>query len=250
MTEYDLGQNQGGRITPGPDGNLWFADDTGIAKITTAGNLTTYTVSACNQTLGAVGITAGPDGAIWFTISNNCNEIGRSTLDGAMTLYPAGGSISGFSSIVQGADGNLWFMYNGAIGKMTTSGSVTVYNGPTPMDLTAGPDGNIWFTDASNAIGRITPNGVITEFPLSSGYHKYPTYVTAGSDGNLWFAEHGGGGLGKITTSGAITEYALSGYNPYVYSGPLGIAFGSDGNIWFISNDGSQGYVDKVPYPH
>ena len=37
-------------------------------------------------------------------------------------------------------------------------------------DLTAGPDGNLWFTTVAftdrNKIGRITPSGQITEFPI------------------------------------------------------------------------------------
>src|SRR5260370_36636867 len=42
---------------------------------------------------------------------------------------------------------------------------------PTPAvtasTLVTGPDGNIWFTDQdNNAIGRETPDGAVTEFPL------------------------------------------------------------------------------------
>src|SRR5439155_25862858 len=33
-------------------------------------------------------------------------------------------------------------------------------------EIAAGPDGNLWFTEpAPNRIGRITPAGVVTEFP-------------------------------------------------------------------------------------
>ncbi len=36
-----------------------------------------------------------------------------------------------------------------------------------PLGITAGPGGNLWFTDSgSNKIGRISPSGKITEFPV------------------------------------------------------------------------------------
>jgi streptogramin lyase len=61
-----------------------------------------------------------------------------------------------------------------------------------PGDITAGPDGNLWFTeDESNhvqngKIGRLTLTGTISAFPLptSSGG---PGGITVGPDGNLWF---------------------------------------------------------------
>jgi streptogramin lyase len=37
-------------------------------------------------------------------------------------------------------------------------------------------------------IGRRTPGGVITEFPIQIG-ESQPTDIAAGADGNLWFTE-------------------------------------------------------------
>ena len=58
----------------------------------------------------------------------------------------------------------------------------------------AGPDGNLWFTEGSpGGIGRITPAGVVTEFPRRStpGFtaERIPSGITTGADGNLWFTE-------------------------------------------------------------
>jgi serine/threonine protein kinase len=45
----------------------------------------------------------------------------------------------------------------------TPAGSITEFDVPTansqPLEITAGPDGNLWFTDHVSAIGRITPSG-------------------------------------------------------------------------------------------
>src|SRR5262245_6266573 len=58
--------------------------------------------------------------------------------------------------------------------------------------ITTGPDGNVWFTEqAGPKIGRITPAGVVTEFPISeAGSHpSSPKAICAGPDGNLWFID-------------------------------------------------------------
>jgi streptogramin lyase len=56
----------------------------------------------------------------------------------------------------------------------------------TPFSITAGPDGNIWFTETGgNKIGRISLAGTITEFSAPGA----PGGITAGPDGALWFTE-------------------------------------------------------------
>ncbi len=49
--------------------------------------------------------------------------------------------------------------------------------------IVAGPDGNLWFSETCG-IGRITPGGAITEFPLASC--TWPLGITVGPDGNVW----------------------------------------------------------------
>src|SRR5450759_2766897 len=106
--------------------------------------------------------------------------------------------------------------------------------GAVPEGITAGPDGNLWFTEfTGNRIGRITPLGVVTEFSAGITAGAYPRYITAGSDGNLWFTEAVGDRIGRITTGGVVTEFSAgitAGASPY------GITAGPDGNLWFTED--------------
>ncbi len=100
--------------------------------------------------------------------------------------------------------------------------------------IAAGPDGNVWFS-GNGQIGRITPTGVVTLFPVPTS-NDTSAAIVAGPDGAMWFTESSLNSgnffakIGRITTSGAITEYPL----PDPLSGPTGIVAGSDGALWFI----------------
>ena len=69
-----------------------------------------------------------------------------------------------------------------------------------PDQIAAGPDGNLWFTEAfGNKIGRITTAGVITEFAVPTA-GSGPFGITAGPDGAVWFLESFSNKIGRITT--------------------------------------------------
>jgi hypothetical protein len=109
------------------------------------------------------------------------------------------------------------------------------------MAITAGPDGNLWFTEIlGKQIGRITPDGSITEFPLGGPPSSDPNYITAGPDGNLWFTEDtalpNGNQIGRITPDGSITEWPVRTPN----CRPMEITAGPDGNLWFTEYYGMQ----------
>ena len=85
------------------------------------------------------------------------------------------------------------------------AGTVTEFSagitpGSAPGDIAAGPDGNLWFTEAyGNRIGRITPAGTITEFSAGISGNSTPQGIAAGSDGNLWFTETYLSRIGRIS---------------------------------------------------
>ena len=118
--------------------------------------------------------------------------------------------------------------------------------GAAPIGITAGPDGNLWFTESFHfntgevgKIGQITPDGVVTEFQdgITGGPMGLAVLfgITAGSDGNLWFAEENTDKIGRITPAGVVTEFNLT-----AGSGPQDITAGPDGNLWFTEQAASR----------
>jgi streptogramin lyase len=168
-----------------------------------------------------------------------------------VTLYDvsAPSGISFARHLVKGPDGELWFIEdvldndrhqtNGIIGKITSAGVVSGFLVPGidgVSDMTVGPDGNYWFTETNaNKIGKLTPQGALTEYQLPQGRCTYPTGITAGSDNNIWFVEtteqNTGCGaksfLAKLTLDEVFTEYPIPGVN-MGYT----IVTGPDGNLW------------------
>ena len=128
-------------------------------------------------------------------------------------------------------------------------GPIVEYSLPAnsvPLGIAWGPDGNVWFTEAGvNKIGRMTPDGSLTEFPVPVAAGM-PTNmllgITAGPDGAMWFAEEGADTIGRITTDGDLTEFPLptAGGPSYLMVGPRYITSGPDGNLWFY---GIKGHV-------
>src|SRR5579884_434780 len=69
--------------------------------------------------------------------------------------------------------------------------------GSLPFRIAVGSDGNLWFTEfGHNALGRITPAGVVTEFTLPPG--SSPLGITSGPGGLPYFTENGLGKVGSI----------------------------------------------------
>jgi len=248
-------------ITSGPDGALWFSElsSSQIGRIATDGTLTEFAVRG---DVHPNGITTGPDGNLWFT-ETSAGMIGQMTPDGKVKQFRPPTSYAGPVGIVTGPDGNLWFteFVVDKIGRITPDGKITEFAvAPQPkltntqttlatpaprgvFQITVGPDKNLWFTEQTgNQIGRITPDGTITEYPLI-GDNNYPDSIVTGPDGNLWFTETGTGRIGRITPSGVVTSYEI----PTRHSAASGIAVGPDGKLWFTENQVAQlGKIDPT----
>jgi streptogramin lyase len=207
------------QITTGPDGNLWLSEpdvDT-LARITPAGVLTSFNIQDSPS-----GLVTGPDDNLWFS-----------------------GTTGGPNSYGVGLQGTPLIGRYALPSDANPNGVVTEFKvglSGIPGPLIAGPDGNLWFSEGSaQKIGRITAQGIITEFPVPSLVFPGALDLTAGPDGNVWFTDSDV--VGRITPSGDITEFPV----PVDQPGPglRGITTGPDGNLWFDENFANQiGHMD------
>jgi len=143
-------------ITTGPDGNVWFVElNAGkIGKVTPQGQFTEFggTGSEVEE------IAPGPDGNLWFTVADG--HVGKSTVDGSITVYSIPGSNLGLGPITDGPDKHLWV---GAVDaneliRIDTAGNFNIFaipfsGMPQPYGITTGPDRNVWFTVNGYRVG-------------------------------------------------------------------------------------------------
>ena len=107
--------------------------------------------------------------------------------------------------------------------------------GTDPAQIQAGSDGNLWFSDRTGAVGRVTTNGTISRFTSGLNPGSAVRSIAMGADGNMWFSDPGTTrAVGVINPSTQQISEFSAGLNPG--SMPLGIAGGPDGNVWFTDN--------------
>jgi streptogramin lyase len=151
-----------------------------------------------------------------------------------------------FTHIVEGSDGNMWFTTtNSQIGRITPRGTITFFP-LAAATIISGPDGNIWFGDDVERIGRLqvrAPN-TVTFFALPP--HVAPGTLTVGPDHNLWFSERVS--TDPFKTTGQIGRITPTGSvtefpPPPGAPIPFGIVTGPDHNLWFNSSSGQIGRI-------
>ncbi len=253
ISEFETGLTSGvglWGITPGPDGNLWFTEEThnAVGRITPGAVITEF--GAGFPAGSPRGIVTGPDGNLWVAMAGGNGAIARVTKAGEVTEFPAL-TAGDPNDIAVGPDGNLWYVDSAAnlIGRITPTGSITEFtdglsDASEPTGITKGPDGAMWFTEADTGkIGRITTAGVITEFSSGLSGSDEPDDIVMGPDKNLWFTLSADpGGIGRITPEGDVTEFS-DGLT--MNSGPRGIASGPDGALWFTEST-APGRIGRI----
>ncbi|MET0603146.1 MAG: MopE-related protein [Baekduia sp.] len=195
---------------------------------------------------------ATPDGSLWSNTGATDPPIAH-TLPGGSTTVLLPALVSGQlpSDWARGSDGRLWFTEAGPpdfpsdpltmpavdrIGRLDPATNAVVEfgglsTGANAQTIAAGPDGNIWFLEfGTDSVGRIAPNGAVTEFQLPPGLQlvrERGEELTVGPGGDMYFLTNGG--IARMTTAGTFAGFLGN-------SGPAfsanAIAYGRDGNLW------------------
>jgi|GEM_PF-6793544 Streptogramin lyase len=223
----------------GPDGRLWYVNLNGnrLLRLAPTGeeDVVVFDPPFPVSTRWVSDVTAGPDGAMWCTTYGPF--IARFTPDGESRFFPVprrrGDTVTPYR-IATGADGQLYFLASGVVGRMTVQGRVTMVDAPgltLSSTLVAAPDGAVWYTlpatpEGPSQVGRLAPDGHRT-FPapnLAAGHSP----VTVDHAGNLWYAQQGVGAIARVDPRGERTVHEIPGFHSI-----SGILFAPDRTIWF-----------------
>src|SRR6266540_3581941 len=215
-------------------------DDPICQELKTEGNCFTILLPNKPTDPGARGPAALVDGVIAakFQLFPYCGPV-----DGTATEYfelrEDGGVLVGVKCETKTGDtcnfdvGTTWK----PAPQQTASPVIIEYKIPTigahAGGIKVGPDGALWFVETTTQqIGRISIEGVVTEFPLEEGgIAEAQGFIAVGPDGALWFNMDDANQLGRITTTGEITQInLLEGLSPI-----RELVTGPDGALWVTS---------------
>lgn len=212
------------------------------------------TVTKVDELQGARVLAAGSDGAIWFGEGTR-DLIGRITPDGQVIRVATGHG--GVNELTAGPDGAMWFIASGALGRITSDGSLSYPPAPLASNrsaLLAGLDGNLWYIEfayGSNQtrLVRRTLAGDTSGFDAVDQLNR----AVVGFGGNLWFSRFLGS-LVRADALGQTTEFPLTDFGSYPY--PDGLAAGPDGSVWYalknrmaVGRITAGGVVQQYPVP-
>lgn len=196
---------------------------------------------------------------IFFFISSYVFTSAQASEDPTFSWFPLADNEYNLYKIINGNDGNLWVTSYRKLWRVTTDGiftqvplSYTEFGGGE--HIVSDSHGNLWMglIDCNNpdpwgscyqdTIGRITPDGAMTEFPLGTGFIALRG-ITISPDNTVWiltcvmenaFCKQGTYSLGRIPEVGSLTQTGLSD----IGDGDK-LTYGTDGNLWFIDRIGS-----------
>lgn len=238
------------------DSNLYAAEENAgkLARIDPAtGAITEFAIPPYQgQAPNVRFVGIGSDGNVWFTnIAEGAYALGTFNIaTHQFAWYPLGMQASIFSKTIGGPQGKIWVSnintaHGGTapFGVFTTSGASSAqYQVPTPLgDITSASDGNIWFTqlDAGPpyqfSLGRSTPSGSISSFPLPSGVNYAAlTGIAQGHDGNIYAGLFNNNAIVQSTLEGSMTVYSFPPSCNIVQ--PAVLTAGNGDTLWVADN--------------
>ncbi len=216
-----------------PDGSVWYADygNPVVGRRSANGAFFRYAVPS-----NPYFIAGGADSGVYFNFLQKPTILGHLSADGGFYqqfTLPAGAVVE---NLTVGWDGAAYFTDLRAHHRIVRVGpdgavqsfAVPAANPPESFTwfpgITTGPDGNIWFTHATN-VGRLRlTDKTVAEYPIPYA-NADASGITAGGDGNVWFADSfaGAGVVSQLVVSTATDDgHATINASPGI-SEPIGI---------------------------
>jgi streptogramin lyase len=150
--------------------------------------------------------------------------------------------------ITQGSDGNFWFTEshveppqsdNHHVGRITPDGTITeflVCSFCFPNDIAQGPNGVLYFTKSDPGLGRITTDGTVLPDVVPPNTLANGSGVTASGTG-IYFAAFNANSIWRYdTVTGGFTEFPI----PTASANLSDVAAGPDGTIWIAEFGANQ----------
>lgn len=205
------------------------------------GDVTPFSLPAGAGTVTVISGTSKGD--LW--LGGNSPALVRLTTDGVASLVPVAGLPANASmhGIAEDANGRVWFTEyeTDSLWSVNSNGGdpkrLQLPNAKSvPWGLTRGPDGNLWFAEVRNRVGRLTPAGAISEFDVPAG--MTPFQVTSAPDGRILATGTAAAGTAPNTVYTALVT-TVTPAGAVSTAGPAGTAaidstvgVTSDGKVW------------------
>jgi hypothetical protein len=230
-----------GRITLGPDGNVWTtvggSVDGNLARIGPTGAVTYFEPIAL---VNPVGLTNGPDGNLWATRNGGVVRIPPGDPEAAQDFNIV--AIADPRDITPGPGGKLWTASNDQLVSFAPS-DPNAATALTVPDMSArgiaSSAGRLWIADAAfTPGGRIvsaTPGGTFRFFNVG-GAPGSPRQVAAGPPRTIAYTNPGT----DPHTVGRIRQGGTARTTNAAATDADGITYAADGNWWtanFLSGD-------------
>jgi virginiamycin B lyase len=252
-------------LVVGPDGRLWFTQGEGPGSTSIVGAITTsgtYSAYALPAGTAASGITAGANNNMWIV---GGSAILNMSVTGTIQSFPLPAGVTAQGAPTIGPDGAVWFAASqsgtGSLGRMTTSGSVSVFPLPAlpgakpgwstmATALGVSPTNVIWATVvAADPIGDASVTAMVASQTTGSmgTVAALPNYscvmaceIVSAPDGNGWTTS--GNTILRVTPGGVVTAYTV--VTKLGGAQLSGLILGPDRNLWFT--DSVQGNVGAL----
>lgn len=230
----DFSQNLNGSIAVDTVGNLYVPSILSVLKISPTGNVSYLVKSNAGPGLGGWssygGIAVANDGTVYVT-NPSSHTVHKITPDGVVTT-------------IAGAVG--------ALGHADGQGAVARFSGPSAIVIDQ--VGNLYVTDDSNTVRKITPGGLVFSTP-NVGYNARVGEGSRGgistdSAGNLFVVKPSTSSVLKVDATNTVTTFAGPTKNNGAvdgsaasagFSNPESLASDRAGNVYVLDA--------RTPYP-